>query len=107
MANNKKRTVELTPEEITAWAHSVSGASQANIAKTMNKGQTTVSRWIKKARKAIGEDVEIENFRTPLYGLYPLAVASLMHNLKENFDRVLPIVQALLTNDVNVALTHK
>ena len=25
-----------------------------------------------------------------------------MHNLKENFDRVLPIVQALLTNDVNV-----
>ncbi len=85
MVKNKRKTAELTPEEIIVWAQSQAGTPQSQIAKNMGKGPATITRWLKKAREFIGEGVDIENFRTPLYGLYPLAVESLMHNLK-NFD---------------------
>lgn len=82
---NNKREEILTPEEITAWAVSIAGGKTSETAKKFKVTPRTIQKWIKHAREHIGEEVNINDFRTPLYGLFPLVVESLIHNLKK-FD---------------------
>ena len=81
---SRTKPQELSPEEIVAWAQHVSGIKQYEIARSINVTQKTISNWIKKVKAFIGDKFEIENNRLPQYGLYPLAIQSLVFNLKRN-----------------------
>jgi len=80
----KKKRKDLTPDEIVAWAKSVAGMKQKDIATQADVNIRTVQSWLKKVRGFIGDNFDIKDYRTPLYGLYPLAVKSLINNLNND-----------------------
>jgi hypothetical protein len=82
--DNRKK-VNLTADEITAWAESLGGFTQKEIAEKHNVTERTVANWIAKARSQVG-DVEIDDMRTCLYSLFPDALSAIRHCLTINKD---------------------
>ena len=75
---------DLTQEEIISWADGLTGAKASDTAKKLGIHRNTVGIYRKRVADFIAEKFDINEYRMPLYGLYPLAINSLIHNLKKN-----------------------
>jgi hypothetical protein len=75
---------ELTPEEIIAWADAVNGVKAQDTAKKLGVHANTVTTYRKKVAEFIGKHINLDDYRNPLYELYPLALKSLIVNLNSH-----------------------
>lgn len=84
MSNNKRESIELNEQEIISWADSMAGASDVSIAKKLGIHRMTVAKYKKKVQAYIGDRMDLDNYKLPLFELYPLALRSLIVNLNEH-----------------------
>ena len=83
--NMGKRSKEyLSQEEILAWADGLNGTSISQSGQKLGVDPATVHRWRKKVGEFIAQKFDINEYRIPLYALYPLWLNSVLHNLKKN-----------------------
>ena len=75
---------DLTQEDIIAWADGVAGIKQQATADKLGVHVNTVATKRRKVADFIAEKFDINEYRMPLYGLYPLVINSMIHNLKKN-----------------------
>ena len=79
----KKAKIELTPEEIMVYSLAEAGIPLKEIADKSDRSYRTIRRWADKVRKFLEKsDYDIEKYRRPIDGLYPLWLRSVMMNLK-------------------------
>ena len=75
---------DLTQSEILAWADGLAGVPMTETAGRLGVSEQSIRRWREKVKNWIAEEFNINEYRMPLYSLYPLMVNSLIHNLKKN-----------------------
>ena len=75
---------DVTPEDVLAWADGLTGVATKESARKQGCSAQTIINRRKKMKAFIAQKFDIEDYRMPLYGLYPLAINSLTHNLKKN-----------------------
>lgn len=84
VGNGGGSKVQLTPEDILAWADGLSGIPGKESAAKQEVSKTTILARRTKVANFIGEKFDIDQYRMPMYGLYSLAVNSVAHNLRKN-----------------------
>jgi hypothetical protein len=73
---------DITQSELLAWADGLAGVSDAETAKKFGVNRSTIHRWRQKIKAFIALEFDVNQYRMPLYNLYPLILKSLVHNLK-------------------------
>lgn len=82
----KGEPVELSADEITAWAEAITGMPVKEIAERHNIALRTAYEWIERAKERIQHPPDIEAMRQGLYSLFPDALDALKHSLKVQKD---------------------
>jgi len=77
-----KHQINITQDYILAWADGLVGVSPRETGLKFGVSDQTIRNWQKKVAEWIAEKFDINEYRMPLYSLYPLMVNSLVHNLK-------------------------
>ena len=78
---NKKQ--DISPSDILAWADGLVGVSMKESAGKQACSERAIANRRSKVKDFIARDFDINNYRLPLYALYPLTINSLTHNLKK------------------------
>lgn len=81
MAGKKQ---DLTQEDVLAWADGIVGTPAQKTADKLGIHRNTVAIKRKKVADFVAKKFDINKYRLPLYGLYPLWLNSTIHNLKKN-----------------------
>ena len=81
----KGRKVNLTQDEITAWAEQLSGSTVTKIAERRGISRATAYNWIENAKNQIGT-IDVEEMRGCLFSLFPDAINAIKHCLTVNKD---------------------
>lgn len=81
MAKEKK---DLTQEDILAWADQISGVPATETARRQGCHENTVAARRKRVAEFIAEKFDINEYRMPLYALYPIWLRSVINNLKKD-----------------------
>ena len=76
---------DIMPEDILTWADYMAGTPAATTAKQQKCHPNTILNRRKKVAEFISQKFDINEYRMPLYQLYPLVVKSLIRNLSK-FD---------------------
>lgn len=75
---------DITPEEILAWADLITGRPLKESAEAQNCTAQTIINRRKRVQEFIGERFDINEYRLPIHGLFPLWVKSVINNLAKN-----------------------
>ena len=73
----------IDPRYVTAYAWHRSGVRISDICKKFRRGKSQIYAWIDQVKVLVEKPLEMEELRNATMGLYPLAVDSLVHNLKK------------------------
>ncbi|MDF1545600.1 MAG: hypothetical protein P1R58_10920 [bacterium] len=76
-----KQKVALTPYDIMAWLDMVMGVSAQASAVKQNCSKNTITNRRQRVQEFVGDQLNIDDYRLPLFQLYPLMVRSLIANL--------------------------
>ena len=79
---SKKR--DITQEDILAWADGIVGVSTKESGEKMNITSQAIRDRQKKVKKWMAEKFDVDDYRKPLYGIYPLWLHSVIHNLRKH-----------------------
>jgi len=83
-----RRTIQLTEEDILVWADYISGRPVKETMEKQGVSYTAIMNRRKKVRDFLGQKFDINIYRLPMFGLVPLVLKSLIHNLKQNNSKV-------------------
>lgn len=75
---------DLTPEDILAWTDQMMGVSATETGQKQGCHENTALIRRKRVADFVADKFDINEYRMPLYAAYPLAVKSLLHNLKKH-----------------------
>jgi len=79
----KRRNNNLTEEEIVAWADSIKGIPTKETARRLGVHRNTILNYCKRVQAFVGDRIDLDNYKLPLFELYPLALKSLIANLED------------------------
>jgi len=69
MGKKTNKKVDLTQDQITAWAENVAGKKPTEIGKERGVTDRTVRNWISKAKEELQPPVDVEEMRGRLFNL--------------------------------------
>ena len=95
----RKSKIELSVDDIIVWADCVTNVPGTMTAKKLGISDETVYRARKKVKQFVAQHIDLDQFRIPLYGLYPLILQSLIRNLKACKEKALKIEDKLAVID--------
>jgi len=80
---DSKEDLNITQSMILAWADWLANVPMNETALKLKCSIQTVRRYRDRVKEWMSQKFDINEYRMPLYRLYPMMVESLVHNLKK------------------------